>query len=94
VLAALERAQVPSGKVFDVADIMKDAHYLARGMLEQHQLPDGKPVKLPGIVPKLSDTPGATEWVGPKLGEHNAEVLGGLGYDDAARRALMERGVI
>jgi formyl-CoA transferase len=63
-------------------------------MLEQHQLPDGKPVKLPGIVPKLSATPGATAWVGPGLGEHNAEVLGALGYDDAAQRALKRRGVI
>ena len=94
VLAALEAAQVPSGKVFDVADIMKDAQYLARGMLEQHQLPDGKPVKLPGIVPKLSGTPGATAWLGPKLGEHNAQVLGALGYDDAAQLALKTRGVI
>ncbi len=94
VLAALEKAQVPSGKVFDAADILKDAHYIARGMLEQHQLPDGKPVKLPGIVPKLSQTPGATKWLGPKLGEHNAEVLNGLGYDDAAQRAFKARGVI
>ena len=94
VLAALEKAQVPSGKVFDVADIVKDAHYIARGMLEQHKLPDGKPVKLPGIVPKLSATPGATEWIGPKLGEHNAEVLAALGYDDVARQALKARGVI
>jgi formyl-CoA transferase len=94
VLAALEAAQVPSGKVFDVADIVKDAHYLARGMLEQHQLPDGKPVKLPGIVPKLAATPGATQWIGPKLGEHTDEVLTGLGYDLASRQDLRQRGVI
>jgi formyl-CoA transferase len=94
VLAALEKADVPSGKVFDVADIMKDAHYLARGMLEQQFLPDGKPVKLPGIVPKLSATPGATEWIGPKLGEHTEEILRGLGYDGAAQQALKAEGVI
>ena len=94
VLAELEKAQVPSGKVFDVADIVKDAHYMARGMLEQHRLPDGKPIKLPGIVPKLSVTPGATAWIGPKLGEHNAEVLGALGYDEAKQRELKERSVI
>jgi formyl-CoA transferase len=94
VLAALEKAQVPSGKVYDAADIVKDAHYLARGMIEQHRLPDGKPFKLPGIVPKLSATPGATAWVGPTLGEHTAEVLRGLGYDDAAQGALREQGVI
>ena len=94
VLAALADAHVPSGKVFDVSDIMKDAHYLARGMLEQHQLPDGTPVKLPGIVPKLSATPGATEWIGPRLGEHTDEVLTALGYDAAAARALRQRGII
>ena len=94
VLRVLEQAQVPSGKVFDIADIMQDAHYIARGMLEQHALPDGKPIKLPGIVPKLSETPGATAWLGPRLGEHNAEVLGALGYDDAQQRDLKLRRVI
>ena len=94
VLLALEEAEVPSGKVFDVADIVKDAHYLARGMLEQHRLPDGKPVKLPGIVPKLSATPGSTAWIGPKLGEHTAEILTALGYDEAQQRRFQERGVV
>jgi len=94
VLRVLEQAQVLSGKVFDIADIMQDAHYIARGMLEQHALPDGKPMKLPGIVPKLSETPGATAWLGPRLGEHNAEVLGALGYDDAQQRDLKLRRVI
>ncbi len=94
VLAALEKAQVPSGKVYDVADIVKDAHFIARGMLEEHKLPDGRPVKLPGIVPKLSATPGSTKWIGPKLGEHTDEILDGLGYDTARRAQLRERGVI
>jgi formyl-CoA transferase len=73
---------------------VKDAQYLARGMIEQHQLPDGKPVKLPGIVPKLSETPGQTAWIGPRLGAHNAEVLGALGYDAQAQAALKAGGVI
>ena len=93
VLKALDGVDVPAAKVYDVADIVSDAQYLARDMIEQHQLPDGKPVKLPGIVPKLSDTPGATEWIGPKLGEHTAEILRGLGYDTAAQQALTARGV-
>ena len=93
VLKALDGVDVPAAKVYDVADIVSDAQYLARDMIEQHQLPDGKPVKLPGIVPKLSDTPGATEWIGPKLGEHTAEILRGLGYDTAAQQALKARGV-
>ena len=94
VLAVLEKAHVPSGKVYDAADILADPHYLARGMIEEHQLPDGKSFKLPGIVPKLSETPGATAWVGPALGAHTAEVLTGLGYDETAQRALKEKGVI
>ena len=94
VLAALEQAEVPSGKVYDAADILKDAHYAARGMIEQHQLPDGKPVKLPGIVPKLSETPGVTAWLGPTLGAHNAELLGALGYSEIEQRELKQRGVI
>ena len=94
VLAALEQAEVPSGKVYDAADIVKDAHYLARGMIEQHQLPDGKAIKLPGIVPKLSETPGATAWLGPALGAHNAEVLGVLGYSEIEQQELKQRGVI
>ena len=93
VLKALDGVDVPAAKVYDVADIVSDAQYLARDMIEQHQLPDGKPVKLPGIVPKLSDTPGATQWIGPKLGEHTGEILRGLGYDTAAQQALKARGV-
>jgi len=93
-LAVLEKAEVPACRIYDAADIVNDAHYLARGMIEQHQLPDGKPVKLPGIVPKLSATPGATRWLGPKLGEHTAEVLEQLGYDTAAQQSLKKRGVI
>ena len=93
VLKALDGVDVPATKVYDVADIVSDAQYLARDMIEQHQLPDGKPVKLPGIVPKLSETPGATEWIGPKLGEHTAEILRDLGYDTAAQQALKARGV-
>ena len=94
VLAALEKAQVPSGKVYSVADIVSDAHYLARGMIEKHKLPDGKEFKMPGIVPKLSETPGGTEWIGPTLGEHTAEVLSALGYSGKQQQELKERGVI
>ncbi len=94
VLGVLEKAEVPSGKVYDAADIVKDAHYLARGMIEQHELPDGRSFKLPGIVPKLSETPGATAWVGPALGAHTAEILRGLDYDEAAQIDLRRKGVI
>jgi formyl-CoA transferase len=94
VLEALERAEVPSGRVYDAEDIVNDTHYAARGVIEQWHLPDGKPMKIPGIVPKLSGTPGRARWLGPTLGEHTAEVLTRLGYDEAAQRDLKQRGII
>jgi formyl-CoA transferase len=94
VLDVLERAEVPSGKIYDIADIARDAHYAAREMIREHLLPDGKSVMLPGIVPKMSETPGETRWVGPELGAHTAEVLGALGYSADRQRELKERGVI
>jgi len=94
VLDALERAEVPSGRVYDAEDIVNDAHYAARKVIEQWKLPDGTAMKIPGIVPKLSDTPGGTRWLGPTLGAHTAEVLAALGYDEAHQRDLKARGVI
>ena len=94
VLEALERAQVPAGRVYDPEDIVNDVHYAARRMIEQWHLPDGKPMKIPGVVPRLSETAGRTKWLGPALGQHNAEVLGALGYSAEQQQSLRERGVI
>jgi formyl-CoA transferase len=94
VLRVLSDAQVPAGKIYDIADITRDLQFLSRGMIEETRLPDGTPMKVPGIVPKLVDTPGRTRWLGPALGEHTDEVLGGLGYDAAQIGALRERKVI
>ncbi|OGA20912.1 MAG: formyl-CoA transferase [Betaproteobacteria bacterium RIFCSPLOWO2_02_FULL_67_26] len=93
VLAVLEKADVPSGKIYDIADIAQDPHYAAREMILDHRLKGGESLKLPGIVPRLSETPGATKWVGPALGEHTAEVLAALGYSGEQQRGLKERGV-
>jgi formyl-CoA transferase len=94
VLGVLAAAQVPSGKIYDIADIVKDLHYQARGMIEQARLPDGEPMKVPGVVPKMAQTPGGTRWLGPGLGEHTGEVLAQLGYDAARIADLKSRGVI
>ncbi|MNS98416.1 Crotonobetainyl-CoA:carnitine CoA-transferase [compost metagenome] len=74
--------------------MMSDPQFLARDMFEQHQFADGTPVKLPAISPKLSATPGKTQWLGPTLGQHNDEVLASLGYDAAAIARLKVDGVV
>jgi formyl-CoA transferase len=74
--------------------MFSDPQFLAREMFLQAKLPDGKSFKMPGIVPKLSDTPGTCEWVGPALGEHNAQVLGELGYDAQQIARLRSDGAI
>ena len=62
-------------------------------MIETRELPDGQPVALPGVVPKLSVTPGETRWVGPTLGEHTAEVLAAFGVSADELRALQMAGI-
>ncbi|WP_342114752.1 CaiB/BaiF CoA transferase family protein [Pseudoduganella sp. OTU4001] len=94
VLAVLERAEVPAGRIYSVKDIVADPHYQARGMLLDTELPDGVHVKMPGIVPKLSETPGEVRWQGPTLGQHTDDVLAGLGLTEAQVAALRERGVV
>jgi crotonobetainyl-CoA:carnitine CoA-transferase CaiB-like acyl-CoA transferase len=93
-VAALERADVPVGKIYTAADIHADPHYRHRGMIEPVALPDGQTVDLPGIVPRLSETPGRTAWIGPALGAHAADVLGLLGLDAGAVDDLRKEGVI
>ncbi|MBF8301468.1 MAG: CoA transferase [Acidobacteria bacterium] len=94
VLSALEAAEVPVGKIYTAADIHADVHYRHRGMIEPVVLPDGQAVDLPGIVPKLSETPGRTAWIGPPLGAHVQEVLTSVGFDAAAVEALRSEHVV
>ncbi|AQH01153.1 carnitine dehydratase [Burkholderia sp. KK1] len=94
VLATMEREEVPAGRIYSVADIVEDAHYQARDMLLQADLPGGVAVKMPGIVPKLSDTPGEVRWQGPALGEHTAPVLEALGFDAHEVERLRAAGAV
>jgi crotonobetainyl-CoA:carnitine CoA-transferase CaiB-like acyl-CoA transferase len=94
VLATLDAAEVPSGRIYTAADIVADPHYRARNMITPSQLPDGTPAKMPGIVPVLSETPGAVRWLGPALGEHTHEVLQGLGYPEQEIEQLASKGII
>ncbi len=94
VLAVLETAQVPSSRVYAAVDMFSDPQFIARQMIESAKLPDGKDFKIPGIVPRLSETPGSTEWIGPALGAHTDEVLQSLGYSPADIAELKASGAI
>lgn len=94
ILEVLNEAAVPGGRVYTAADIVADPHYEERQMIEHHTLPDGQPIDVPGIVPKLSATPGRTEWLGPPLGAHTAEVLGSVGVSAEELGRLRSAGVV
>ncbi len=94
VEAVLLRAEVPASRIYSAADMFNDPQFLAREMFLSARLPDGQPFRMPGIVPKLSATPGSVAWTGPTLGEHNQQVLGELGYDAAQIAALRAQGAI
>jgi formyl-CoA transferase len=98
VLAAMEGASVPSGPIYDIPAIVADDHFAARGMHERHAVriegDETREVVFPGVVPKLSESPGRTRWLGPELGEHTDEVLAELGYTTAETDALRAEGVI
>ena len=93
-LAALDAADVPAGRIYSVADIVADPHYQARDMILEAELPGGTQVKMPGIVPKLSGTPGAVRWQGPALGAHTDSVLADLGRDPETIERLRREGVV
>lgn len=94
VVAALQEADIPVGKIYDAADIAADPHYQARDMLLASTLDDGTPVTLPGIVPKLTLTPGRVQSRAPTLGQHTDTVLDGLGIDAPTRESWRQRGLI
>ena len=94
VLARLAEADVPSGPIYSVAEIMDDPHYRARGMFHRVEI-DGEPLVLPAMSPRLDATPGGTEWPGPELGSHNREILEErLGLGEAEIEALRGKGVL
>lgn len=94
VVRQLNEAQVPNGKIYSMADIAKDAQYLARDMIREVKLSDGATLKVPGVVPKLSETPGDIDWVGPALGEHTEAILSACGYGEGEIATLRKRKVI
>ncbi|WP_427913635.1 CaiB/BaiF CoA transferase family protein [Ramlibacter sp. MMS24-I3-19] len=94
VLAALDEAKVPAGRIYTVADIAADPHYKARGMLEEVRMDDGSKLLVPGIVPKLSLTPGGHRRNAPALGQDTDAVLREVGLTEVQIQALKDRGVV
>ncbi len=94
VIATLEEARVPVGPIYNAEDMFKDPHFQARGLFEEVPVGDDT-IHIPAITPKLSETPGATRWPGPKLGEHSDRVLKEvLGKSDSAIESLRQTGAV
>ncbi|MGP9488019.1 CaiB/BaiF CoA transferase family protein [Glutamicibacter sp. AOP5-A2-7] len=92
-LEVLDAAGVPAAPVYDAPSIAKDEHYIARGMIETHEVViDGEPelIRFPGVVPKIPGHEGSVRWVGPELGEHTDQVLRELAGFDAGQLAALK----
>ena len=94
VLAVLDAAGVPAGKIYTVADIAADPHYAARGMLQTVVMDDGSQLTVPGVIPKLSLTPGSQRRNAPTLGQDTDAVMREIGLTPEQMEALRQRGVI
>lgn len=95
VIQTMEEADVPVGAIFSIADAFEDPHYQARGMFEQVAIPNqDQPLAIPAILPKLTGTPGSTEWPGGEVGSHTDELLQALGLDAGRIAYLKEHGIV
>jgi formyl-CoA transferase len=94
VLQALGDARVPAGKVYTVADIAADPHFRARDMILQQRTREGYDVEVPGVVPKLSATPGTVRQAAPRLGEDTDAVLREMGLSDQQIAQLRDKGIV
>ncbi len=94
VLEALDTADVPAGRIYSVADIAADPHYQARGMIQQVHMDDGTSLAVPGIIPKLSRTPGSHRRNAPTIGQDTDAVLNEMGLTAAQIQALKDKGIV
>lgn len=92
-LEILDSVSVPVGRIYTVADIANDPHYKARGNIETIQMHDGSKLEVPGVIPKLSRTPGSIRTLAPDIGENTDEILKSLGLNESQVAALKERGI-
>jgi len=92
-LELLDSAAVPAGRIYTVADIANDPHYKARENIQTIQMRDGSTLDVPGVIPKLSRTPGSIKTLAPEIGENTDEILKSIGLNDEQVKSLKERGV-
>lgn len=92
-LQLLDSVAVPAGKIYTIADIASDPHYKARGNIQTIQMQDGSKLDVPGVIPKLSRTPGSIKTLAPNIGENTDEILRSIRLTDAQLASLKERGV-
>jgi len=94
VLAKLGEAECPNGPIYDAADMVADPHFQARGMFEDVETVTGVKFQVPALAPRLSETPGNTEWAGPQLGQHTVEVCRELSFTDSEIATMKENKAI
>jgi formyl-CoA transferase len=94
VLTALDKAEVPAGRIYTVADIAADPHYQARDMIQHVQMDDGTSLAVPGIIPKLSRTPGSHRRNAPTIGQDTEAVLQDIGLTPEQIQALKDKGIV
>ena len=92
-LEILDSVAVPVGRIYTVADIANDPHYKARGNIQTIQMQDGSKLDVPGVIPKLSRTPGSIKTLAPDIGENTDEILQSIGLNDSQVASLKERGI-
>ena len=92
-LEILDSVAVPVGRIYTVADIANDPHYKARGNIQTIQMQDGSKLDVPGVIPKLSRTPGSIKTLAPDIGENTDEILQSIGLNKSQVASLKERGI-
>ena len=95
LMKVCDRFQVPCGPVYAIDEIFTDPHYKERENIKVMNDPRAGELAVPNVCPRLSDTPGSVEWLGPALGAHTEEIYKGLlGLTDAELETLRANGVI
>ncbi len=92
-LEVLDSVAVPAGRIYTVADIANDPHYKARENIQTIQMNDGSKVDVPGVITKLSRTPGSIKTLAPDIGQNTDEILKSIGLTDDQVVSLKERGI-